>query len=175
MIYDILPTLHPRTLLEDVSFQEEYSIDATTSTASAAHRRYLIYLFSMEYWWTIGGFLGVLTILHLAHLISDWIILFSAKSRYVDPEKSANRSLPRSKSSITRIWRSAKSLVNIVLFRLPIPLKKIHNIGNVAEVLCIGAYIGATLAWALMSTPDINLPTVSISAKLSHLRNNSPI
>lgn len=146
----------------------EGAIDAASSAAAAAasaasaraKRLHLIDLYSKEYWWSIGGFLGVLAVLHVAGLVSAWIIKSSAKGEPSDVEKGT-RVPSRSSSSIVRAWHATTSLANIVLYRLPIPLRRLHNLGNVAEVLCVLSYIGATVAWALMNSGDVRTVTVS--------------
>lgn len=131
------------------------------ASAAFARRRYLSHLVSMEYWWSIGGFIGVLTILRIMTLVSMWIALRSSKEEKPDGREEGSRGFhSRSNSLISRMWRSANALKNIILFRLPIPLRRVHNLSNLAEVLCVGAYIGGCLAWTLMDTPNIDIPTV---------------
>jgi hypothetical protein len=145
---------------------------AESAAASArAHRKYLMNLYPKEYWWSIAGFVGVLAVLHLAGLVSTWIILRPARVRPSSPpddEKgSVARPLAPSLSSVpVRAWRSARAFVNIALFRTVLPLRWLHNLSNVSEVLVTGAYFGATIAWALMDAVDINNPAVCISLKL---------
>lgn len=139
---------------------------AASAVASArAHRKYLINLYVKEYWWSIAGFIGILAVLHLAGLASSWIILRSARvhsSSTPDEEKGsvAVSSAPPPSSFLVRAWRSARAFVNIALFRTALPLRWLHNLSNVSEALVIGAYFGATIAWALMNAVDVHKPTV---------------
>lgn len=133
------------------------------ASAASARRQYLAHLVSMEYWWSIGGFIGVLAILRLMSLVYKWIILRSPKVEQPGGrEEGALGFHSRSNSLMSRMWRSANTVTDITLFRLPVPLRKVHNLGNLAEVLCVGAYIGGCLAWTLMDTPDIDVPTVCL-------------
>lgn len=154
-----LTSLSRRFILEDV--EDASANAAAAATAASIRRKYLVHIVSMEYWWSIGGFIGVLAILHLVQLITTWITLRTAGNVKQAPEPEARHPVRRT-SSTSRLWRSAQSFVNIILYRLPIPLRRLHNISNVSEVLCVFAYIGATLSWALMKTPDIDTPSVCI-------------
>lgn len=151
-----LTSLSRRFILEDVEVASTNA--AAAATAASIRRKYLAHIVSMEYWWSIGGFIGVLAILHMVELIATWATLRATGN---EAELEARPPVRRT-SSASRVWRSAKSLVNIVLYRLPIPLRRLHNISNLSEVLCVFAYIGATLSWALMKTPDIDTPSVCI-------------
>lgn len=152
--------------LDDAAALAAASSASSAAASASAQRKHLVSLYSNEYWWTLGGFIGVLAVLHLAQLLSHWILL-RRHSRSNDSELGGSRARRRPPSVVSRLWRASASLVNIILYRLPIPLRRVHNLGNLAEILCVGAYMGATLAWALMHTPDVNVPTVSWPPSLS--------
>lgn len=142
-------------------------LDATTAGAKASaaaaareHAAYLAHLYSMEYWETIGGVIGMLAILHVAALVSSWATSTSnRKASLSDTEKGPSTGSPP--SSVVRLWRALKSFINILLYRVRIPFQSIHNLGNLAEILCVFSYMGACIAWALMNTPDVRLASVS--------------
>jgi len=133
-----------------------------------AHRIFLMKLYAKEYWWSIAGFIGVLVVLNLVGHVHTYFTLRSVKtspSPFSDAERAAAaRPLRRPLSPFpVRVCRSARALLNIALFRTVPPLRPLHNFSNVSEALVVGAYIGATIAWALMGTPDVNRPNVSNS------------
>lgn len=153
------------------TFAASTNVTPTMASAASARRRYLAHLFSMEYWWAIGGFLGVLTILRLVHLISVWSILRSPREeRSDDSEEGVRMIVSRSHPLVGRVWRCVGAAIAILLFRLPVPFGKVHRFSNAAEVFCVCGYIGATLAWTLMDTPDIDNPKVSTSNLILNLR-----
>lgn len=135
---------------------------------SSAHRKkaMLMKLHAEEYWWTLAGFIGVLTIAHITDLISNYIMIYLTSPRSSDIEKSPSTQSPRSSSLLARVWRAIKSSANIVLFRITLPFQPLHNINNVAEAILVLAYMGAIVAWALVGN-DLNMPSVSQTFFLS--------
>ncbi|KAF8309427.1 hypothetical protein DL93DRAFT_2062937 [Clavulina sp. PMI_390] len=120
-------------------------------------------LYAKEYWWSIGGFIGVLAILNIVGRLSAWLELRA--SSLSDAETARVPSQHRSSSLLARLWGALISLVSIVLFRLPFPLRSLHRINTVAEFACVGSYMGATIAWTLMST-DASVVKVSDIARV---------
>ncbi|KAF8319363.1 hypothetical protein DL93DRAFT_2053705 [Clavulina sp. PMI_390] len=109
-------------------------------------------LYGKEYWWSIGGFIGVLTILNIVGRLSNWVEL--RVSSLPDTEGGRGPRQRRPSSVLVRLWRSFTSLLSIFLFRLSFPLRSLHKVQSIAEFACVGAYIGATVGWTFMNTDD---------------------